>query len=196
MKQVFIIHGGNSFSSHEAYIRELQSSTVDYGRIKAGESWRQWIAGQMPRADVLTPEFPNKQNAQFDEWKIYFEKLIPFFGDDVRLVGHSLGAMFLAKYLHDTPLPRKVRQLVLVAGGYSDDTNEDIGSFAVTSATGLEASAEEIHLFHSKNDPVVPFTELTYYQQDLATAISHVYEDKFHFWDSTFPELLEILKQK
>src|SRR5690606_28810304 len=99
-----------------------------------------------------------------DEWKIYFEKLIPFFGGDVRLVGHSLGAMFLAKYLQDNPLERKVRQLILVAGGYDDDSVEDLGSFGISSATNLTESAESIHLLHSKDDPVVPFAELAKFQ--------------------------------
>lgn len=196
MKQVVIIHGGYTFNSHESYIANLKSLELDYDRLKPQQKWKPWIAEQMPDADVLLPTFPNAQNAVYDEWEIYFKKLIPFFGSDVQLVGHSLGAMFLAIYLENNPLPNPVRQLVLIAGAYDDATNEELGSFRVHSAKNLIKNAQEIHLFHSKDDPVVPFTELAKFQADLPTATSHIFEDRGHFNDATFPELLELLKQK
>lgn len=195
MKQVIHIHGGNSFNSHESYLENLKALEIDYERLKPQKSWKLWLAEQMPESDVLLPSFPSSSNAVYDEWKIYFEKLLPFFGDDVRLVGHSLGAMFLAIYLHEKPLPRKVRQLHLIAGGYDDETNEELGSFGVTSARGIAASAEEIHLFHSQDDPVVPFTELAKFQADLPGAITHTFTDRGHFNQPTFPELLTVLQK-
>lgn len=196
MKQVLIIHGGNSFNSYDSYLQTLKNTTIDYDRLKLQKKWKPWIAEQLPGADVLLPTFPNGSNAVYDEWKIYFEKLLPLLGDDVRLVGHSLGAMFLAVYLNENPLPRPVRQLILIAGGYDDDTNEDLGSFAVKTAKNVASSAQEIHLFHSKDDPVVPFVELAKFQADIPTATAHIFDDRQHFNQPTFPELLAILKQK
>ena len=103
--------------------------------------------------------------------------------------------MFLARYLHESPLDSPVRRLVLVSPCYDDESVEDLGSFRVTSATGLEKSAKEIHLFHSKDDPVVPFTELAKFQRDLPTATVHIFEDRNHFFQSTFPELKELLEK-
>ena len=196
MKQVIIIHGGSSFATPARYCEHLQNLTLDYDRLKKKDRWSNWIADQLSEADVLLPSFPNSANAQYDEWKIYFEKIIPFFTDDVTLIGHSLGAMFLAKYLYESPLKNPVRKLILVAPGYDDDSLEDLGSFDVVSAAGLEASANEIHLFHSTDDPVVPFTELAKFQTDLPHATSHIFEDRGHFTTATFPELLSIIKQK
>lgn len=196
MKQVIILHGGDSFSSYDTYIENLKARTVDYERLKPQKKWRQWIAENMPGVDVLLPTMPNSDNAVYDEWEIYFDKLLPFFGDDVRLVGHSLGAMFLTIYLRKNQLTKPLRQLVLVAGGYDDDPLGEYGSFKVESAKGIEKSAQEIHLFHSKDDPVVPFSELAKYQRDLPRANVHIFNDRNHFLDPTFPELLEILKQK
>ncbi|HCH34208.1 MAG: hypothetical protein UY35_C0005G0044 [Candidatus Saccharibacteria bacterium GW2011_GWC2_48_9] len=196
MKQVLIIHGGHSFSSYESYIDDLNASEISYQQLLPQKKWKPWVADNMPDVDVLLPAFPNGHNAEYSEWKIYFEKLIPFFGDDIQLVGHSLGAMFLAKYLHELPLQKKVRRLILIAGVYDDQSSGDSGSFAVGDATGLERSASDIHLFHSKDDPAVPFSELAKFQADIPTAMSHVFEDRGHFTDSTFPELLELLNQK
>ena len=196
MRQVFIIHGGDSYPTYADYLNDLTSKEIDLGRIRPKKRWSSWLAEQLSDTDVFTPTFPNSQNAQYDEWQIYFEKLIPHFGDDVRLVGHSLGAMFLAKYLHERQLEKPVRQLILLAGGYSDESNGSYGSFKVESATGLGKSAEQIHLMHSRDDFVVNFSELSHYQRDLPTATVHIFDDKNHFLDETFPELLEILKQK
>lgn len=195
MKQVLIIHGGDSFSSYEEYLTNLKNTELDYERLKPAKRWKDTIVEELPNADILAPTMPNSANAQFEEWRIWFEKIIPFLGSDVRLIGHSLGAMFLAKYLHERPLKKPVRQLILLAAGYDDDIN-GYGSFLVQSATGLEKSAQEIHLFHSEDDCVVPYSELAKLQADLPTAIVHNFSDRNHFLDAEFPELVELLKQK
>lgn len=193
MKQVVVIHGGTSFNSYESYLESLKTNELNYERLMRADSWQDWLPSTLPQADVLQPSLPNKQNAQYHEWEIYFEKLLRLLGGDVSLVGYSLGAMFLAKYLHQKPLQTPVKQLVLIAGSYNDDSNEELGSFAVGSAEGLEKSAQQIHLIHSQDDPVSPFSELAKFQADLPTATSHVFTDRNHFFQETFPELVEIL---
>lgn len=193
--QILIIHGGDSFHTYEEYIADLKSTVLDYDRLKPGKRWKDTVIEAFPNADILAPTMPNSANAQFDEWKIWFEKIIPFFGDDVRIIGHSLGAMFLAKYLHHYPLKRPVRQLILLAGGYDDDV-AGYGSFALESAIGLEKSAEEIHIMHSEDDFIVPYRELAKYERDLPEATIHRFIDKNHFLDADFPELIDVLNQK
>lgn len=194
MKQVLVIHGGSSYSSQESYLRDLAALEIDYERLKYSARWQDWLPSTLTGVDVLLPRFPNAQNAQYDEWKIYFEKILPFLTGEVTLIGHSLGAMFLAKYLHETPLTAPVQNLILVAPGYDDDSGEDLGSFAVASARGLAKSARTVHLFHSQDDPVVPFTELEKFRQDVPAAVAHTFTDRNHFLQPTFPELVEIIQ--
>ncbi len=196
MKQILLIHGGDSFSSYHAYLESLKNWTVHYERLKPSNKWKQWLASELTDCDVLAPNMPNSANAVYDEWVIYFEKLLPFLGDDVRLVGHSLGAMFLAKYLHQNVLDKKVRQLILIAGQYGEHADgEDVGSFLVESATGLERSADEIHLFHSTDDPVVDYSSLAKFASDLPAAVTHSFTNRQHFNEPTFPEVLKLIKQ-
>ncbi len=196
MKQVLIIHGGSSFSSYEAYIDYLRKKELNYNKLIRPIRWKERLQDDLSGVDIIYPAMPNSANAVYKEWVIYFEKLIPYLENDVQIVGHSLGAMFLTKYLNENPLDKKVRKLILVAGGYDDESNEDLGSFAVISAVHLPRSAAEIHLFHSEDDPVVPFTELAKLQMDLPDAVTHIFTDRGHFIDETFPELLDLLKQK
>lgn len=198
MKQVLIIHGGNSFNSYKSYLQYLNAKEVNYEKFLSRTSWKEWLKDELQDCEVLTPSMPNSLNAVYDEWRIYFEKFLPHLTDDVHLVGHSLGGMFLAKYLNDNKLLRPVRQLILIAPGYDDQTNEELGSFRVSSVSKVGENADTIHLFHSEDDPVVPYTELAKFQRDLPNAITHTFKDRGHFYDvtPTFPELLELLKQK
>lgn len=179
-------------------MKDLIESPLRYEGLKYEPSWsREGITAALADThDVLTPTMPNKHNAHYDEWKIKFAKMIPYFEDEVQLVGHSLGAMFLAKYLTESPLATKVSRIILVSGGYDDTTQEELGSFAIESAAGVTESAEEVHLFHSLDDFVVPFSELAKYQADLPDAETHIFSDRGHFLQPDFPELYDLLKQE
>ncbi len=196
MKLVLIIHGGTSFSSHDAYMMHLRSMDLDYERLKSRTTWKDNLSTQLPDTDILAPSMPNSANANYDEWVIFFEKLIEFFSDDIQIIGHSLGAMFLAKYLQDHRLKQPVKRLILLAGAYDDESTEDLGSFKVESATNVSRSAHVVHLFHSEDDPVVPFTELAKFQADMPDAIAHTFTDRGHFNTESFPELLKLLQNK
>lgn len=193
-KQIIVIHGGSSFTSYDAYLQDLKETPLNYDRMLLSSKWRNWLPEALPEADVLLPNFPNAQNAQYNEWKIVFEKILPFLTAKVSLVGYSLGAMFLAKYLHENPFTQPVQKLILVAPCYNDESIEDLGSFKIESATGLEKSAKEIHLFHSQDDPVSPYSELEKFQKDIPTAHTHTFPDRNHFFQPTFPELVEVLR--
>lgn len=190
-KQIVLIHGGDSYSSYNNYLADLKSLQIDYQQLLPAKRWKDKLAETFVDYDVLMPTMPNSANAQFSEWQIWFDKLTPFFGNNVRLIGHSLGAMFLAKYLHANRLKSPVEQLILIAGGYD---MEDYGSFTVSSAAGLEQSAKAIHLFHSSDDPVVSYTELAKYQSDLPGAHTHNFNDRGHFNNKDFPELIKLLQ--
>ena len=51
-----------------------------------------------------------------------------------------------------------------------------------------------IYLIHSKDDPLVPFTQLKKYQQALPKAEAIVFENREHFNQETFPEIIELIK--
>ena len=193
MKQILFIHGGESFSNYESYLEWLKNKQLDYESLKYAPRWREWIAQQAVDCDVLLPTMPNGFNAVYDEWVIYFEKILPMLTDGVTLVGHSLGGMFLAKYFHTHRLEEKVHRIVLVAARYGGDEN---GSFVVASAKGVENSAREVHLFHSEDDPLVPYADMAKFKHDIPSAIVHSFKSRGHFIDSTFPEMLELIRQK
>lgn len=61
------------------------------------------------------PQFPNKQNAQYEEWKILFGKILNALDDNIILIGNSLGAIFLVKYLSENKIDKKIQKTILLA---------------------------------------------------------------------------------
>lgn len=96
-QQILLIHGGDAWETHAEYIANLKAKEVTLEKLLLPD----WKANLQNRfgvtAQVIMPRMPNSQNARYAEWKIYFEKIIPLLNDDLILIGHSLGGIFLAK---------------------------------------------------------------------------------------------------
>src|SRR5690349_20387072 len=99
--QICIIHGGEAFESDDDARKSLEDISLSYDRLLVSPSWKSWLAEQLPNYDVLTPQMPSKFNAKYDEWALYFSKVLPFVRPDAVLIGHSLGGIFLAKYFSE-----------------------------------------------------------------------------------------------
>jgi len=143
--------------------------------------------------EVIIPSMPNSTNAQYVEWKIMFEKMIPFLNDDVMLIGHSLGGSFIAKYLSETKFSKKIGGVFLVAGAFDTDTlGFSLASFSLPEK--LDLQTENIFLYQSKDDPVVPFTAMENFIKAFGKAKTRIFEDRKHINTEDFPELLLDIK--
>ena len=106
-KQVVFIHGGETFDTYDDYIKYLEE--CDFNPDKDKEKRWKHSLGEKLGSDfnVIAPLMPCKYNSKYNEWIIWFEKLFPYLKDTVVLVGHSLGGIFLAKYLSENGFPKK-----------------------------------------------------------------------------------------
>lgn len=193
--QVFVIHGGTTFATYEEYLHYLKTKEIDIQTLKA-KGWKDSLDSLGPGYEVIAPRMPNAQNAKYEEWKLWFERFIPFLKDGVVLVGHSLGGVFLAKYLSENSFPKKIKATLLVAAPYEYDIGSPLPQFSIQKP--LKKFGEQggkIILYHSKDDPIVPFTELAKYQKELPEAQVRVFEDRGHFNHEEFPEVLQDLTE-
>ena len=193
-QQILVIHGGDVFETREHFLAHLQSTELDLGRAMF-KGWKQSLPEFLGEGfEVIQPSMPNKQNAHYDEWKIWFEKYLPFLRDDVILIGHSLGGTFLAKYLSENDFPKKIRATLLVAAVF-DLSRHTLADFALElPLTKLEQQAGEIYLFQSKDDEVVLYENVELYVQQLPNAKLISFEDRGHFHQEVFPELVDVIK--
>ncbi len=199
MKQVVIIHGGDTFKSYDDYLSHLKEKKIESLDYFIGyPDWKQTFQlylGFGGNYQVISPRMPNKQNAKYLEWQIWFEKLIPFLEDGAILVGHSLGGSFLVRYLAENRLPIRLDGIFLVAVPYDADDELTEEFAAPASFSLLSEQCANIFLYYSEDDPVVPFTELAKYQAALPQATVRTFTDRGHFFaQETFPELVEDIK--
>ncbi|MFA6278743.1 MAG: alpha/beta hydrolase [Candidatus Paceibacterota bacterium] len=196
-KQVIVVGGGNVFPTYEAYfsfLKNFEAESIDY--FKRGRDWKANLQETLGDTyEALIPRMPNSNNAKYIEWKIWFEKLFPFLNDEVILIGHSLGASFLAKYLSEEQFPKKILATFIVAGPYDSDGDRPMVEFILPDSLALfEKQGGTIFLYHSKDDPVVAFSELAKYQKALPSAKVNVFEDRKHFNQESFPEIVTSIK--
>lgn len=197
MKQVILIHGGNTFDSYEEYLRNLMDFRIEDLSFFDKENWKMSLKEKIGDDFLLiAPHMPNKNNAKYLEWKIWFEKILLLLENDVILVGHSLGAIFLVKYLSENIFPNKIIGTFLVASPFgsvgSDDTLADFEPLGSLQMLGEQGGV--VHFFHSKDDTVVPFTELEKFKAAVSGAYFHELDNRQHFNQKEFPELVDLIK--
>jgi predicted alpha/beta hydrolase family esterase len=101
------------------------------------------------------------------------------------------------KYLTENTFPRLIKQLHLVAT-VLDETDmppyEDyLGDFAfdISKIPTITQQVNDIYIYHSTDDPVVPYSHGQRLSAFLPTAKFLTFEDRGHFSQQEFPELLE-----
>jgi len=196
MKQVCIIHGGSTFESKNDYITYLQALELDYNRLLYRPRWNNWLGETLTDFEVLLPSMPNGSSAKYNEWSIYFSKIIPFLQPNAILVGHSLGGIFLTKYLNEHSNIVHFKKVILIAPPFNDETEESLASFRLPDdMSRLASTADEFIFFHSRDDTVVPYTETNKYLELLPNAQATFFEGRGHINTPTFPELLDEIKK-
>jgi len=195
-KQIVIIHGGTTFDTYEEYLKYLNSCELTLEKINK-KDWKDGLGSKLPEFEVIYPKMPNAKNARYPEWKIWFEKLFPLLGDSVTLIGHSLGGIFLAKYLSENSFLRKIDSLHLIAAPYDTEVcKETLADFALCDKVGKLANlTKNIFLYQSKDDTAVPFADVEKYKRDIPAAKLMTFGDRGHFLQQNFPELIENIKK-
>ena len=145
---------------------------------------------------VLLLEMPNWRNAKYQEWKIWFEKAVGASGNAIIVVGHSLGAIFLAKYLTENKHLPKIRGIFLVSTPYKTHTeNPDFGDFALKGPPRrLRHFGNKVHFYHSDDDSIVEIKSLDSYRESAPDAFARVFKNRGHFDQDRFPELAQDIK--
>ena len=192
-KQILFIHGGLTFNTYKDYLLFLKNLKIDldrYRKTKWSTSLKEELGG---RFDVLLPQMPNPMNAKYDEWRILFKKIAPLLKNNIILIGHSLGAIFLAKYLSENNFPKKILATLLVSAPYDDkDMKESLGDFVLPkSFNKLNKQGGKIFLYQSKDDLTVPYIHLEKYKKALPNAIVRGFKKRGHFHQPRFPELVK-----
>lgn len=196
--QILVIHGGMTFKNKKDYINFLKKRKIslekktywtnDYLEKKLGKNFK-----------VIRPRMPLQDNAKYNEWEIHFRKYISKLEGPIILIGSSLGGIFLAKYLSENKIQKKIISTYLICPPFDDTiSKEDLaGGFHLKSdLSNIQKNTKSLILMFSKTDEVIPLSHARKYKEKIPIAKLIIYENKNgHFKISKFPEIIKMIKR-
>lgn len=198
-KDILYIHGGTTFKNREDYLNYItkHKNVRLEDKIKWSGKYLTKNLGKDVR--IIRPNMPLKENAKYEDWKIYFERYLPLLNKKYILIGESLGAIFLSKYLSENKLRNKAVSVYMVAAPFDNTiTGEDlVGGFKLKSELSLiKKNANRIVFMFSEDDDCVPVSHAEKYRKKLPDVEIKIYKSKGgHFQIKNFPEIIKMLKE-
>ena len=165
------------------------------GGCTAADFWLPWVERELTALglDVVNRTFPDNVKARARYWLPFLSELGA--GEHTVLVGHSSGAVAAMRFAET----HRVRGSVLVSVCHTDlgDAGERASGYfnAPWHWERIRANQEWIGIFHSADDPHIPVAEPRFVAARLGASYFELAE-RGHFIDSTFPELVQLVRRK
>lgn len=177
MKAAIIVHGMSS--------REERSPSQNH--------WIPWIKQQLEGKGIqaYAPDFPTPYEPVYAQWRLMFEK-IPIDADTI-LIGHSLGAGFLVRWLSESK--KQVGTVVLVAPFLDPDHDEvPLEFFDFNIDPELLSRTKGLHIFISSDDDQEILISVEQIRSAIPQVQMHEFSDQGHFTmeDMGTEEFLEL----
>jgi predicted alpha/beta hydrolase family esterase len=206
-KEGILIGGGETFRDIEHAKKYYSNKDIDV--VWGDKFWHAWLMWSLePKYNFIKPKMPGSDNAHYELWKIIFEKYLnKITQSEIDVVCHSLGTIFLMKYLVENGFKNangniKIKNLHLVAPIVDNkfqpaDDVEDCGTFAfdISKVSEIKKYCENIHIWHSTDDTMCRFANTEYLLEQIPEIILHKFENRSHFLDTTFWELFDEMRK-
>jgi predicted alpha/beta hydrolase family esterase len=139
---------------------------------------------------VLAPTMPAPDEPHYRPWRDRIEQELATIRDSVILFGHSFGGSVLVKYLAEGSVPVAVRGLFLAEVPYWGPGGWQFDEYDLPDAFADHLPKAPIFLYHSRDDPEVPFTHLGLYAAKLPEATVRAIDGTEHSFTQGLSELV------
>lgn len=140
------------------------------------------------RYDIITPS--NSDN-DYTHWKYQLDKAFEKLNDNVIIIGHSLGASLLLKYLSEQNITQKIHSFHAIAAPYWS-FDEDWQNDSYELIQNYQKKLPEIGykcFYHGTNDKVVPIIHVKRYLEDMPYSKVVIVQEQDHYFLNGLPEL-------
>jgi predicted alpha/beta hydrolase family esterase len=145
--------------------------------------------------DVRSPRMP-ENSPEYEVWRDRISKELTALDGEVILVGHSVGAFVLLKYLSEEAVEKPFAGLFLVAAPYVGSGGWEIEEDALRDDFASKIPEElPVFFYHSRDDEVVPFSHLALYAQKLPRATVREFDGRGHQFNDDFSEVARDIKE-
>lgn len=140
--------------------------------------------------DVRCPKMPNEDHPEYEAWKNRISEELAALDGEVVLVGHSLGASILLRYLSEERLKEPVAGVFLVAPPYWGAEDWEVAEYALREdlASRLPEGLPTF-FYHSRDDEWVPFAHLALYAREVPHATVRELDGRGHQLDDDLSEV-------
>jgi predicted alpha/beta hydrolase family esterase len=179
-KEILFVHSAGPQGHHEG-----SDYLVRYLVDALGTGYRIWL-----------PDMPDPENPHYVDWRGRLKKELASIEDELILVGHSLGASVLLKYLSEEKLPQRIAGLFLIGAVYWGKKNWEVKEYVLKrNFYSKLPPIGGIFLYHSSDDEVVPISHVRYFANELPNATVREFEHRGHLFGRGLPELVEDIKR-
>lgn len=144
---------------------------------------------------VRCPAMPEPENPRYENWKETIHRELGVPGSEVILIGHSLGASVVLKYLSEESSRRSITGLFLIAAPYWGKKGWEIDEFVLREDFVPKLPLiPKIFLYHSRDDEWVPFGHLARYAKKFPQATVRKIDGSEHEFGNGLPEMVNDIK--
>lgn len=167
-------------TKHILFIQGAGSGAYEEDK-KLAESLQSSLGSQY---HVRYPPMPNEDDVPFEEWCQTIEAELAVLPGPVVLVGHSMGASVLIKWVTERLQEQAIAGVYLVANpfwggdGWRYEGYEEL-ELAPAAAAKIP-SAVPVYLYHCRDDEIAPFDHLALYARALPQAIAREFDGGGH----------------
>jgi len=175
---VLFVQGGGDMRHPEG-----SGHLADYLTRELGSAYR-----------VVAPEMPDADDPQYEPWRDKVEQELAELGDRVVLVGHSFGGTVLMKYLAEGADLAPISGLFLVSVPDFGPDGWTYEPFALPTGWAATLSGTKVFLYHSEDDPEVPFDHHRRFAAALPDATARPIPGSEHSFVKGLPPLIADIK--
>lgn len=140
--------------------------------------------------EVRYPKMPDAHSPRYAAWKDRIAGELAELDGEVVLVGHSLGASILLKYISEERTATPVAGMFLVAPPYWGVEDWEVDEYALREDFGSKLpEGLPVFFYHSRDDEWVPFAHLAHYAEKLPHALFREFDGRGHQFDDNLSEV-------
>lgn len=146
---------------------------------------------------VRYPLMPNEGDPQYVPWKKCIAEELAAIGESALLVGHSVGAAMLIKFLADGGLRQSIAGVFFVAAPFFHDHE-----FWQSKEAELPQDVADrlprglpVFLYQGRDDEIVPFSHLAMYSKLLPNATVRALDGRNHQLNDNLSEVADDIRR-
>lgn len=144
---------------------------------------------------ILYPRMPDEGRPDYGAWRDRIAAEIAARNGKVIIIGHSLGASLVLKYLSEEKPAKPIAGLFLIAPPYWGTEDWEVDEFALgKDVVSTLSDMQPTFIYHSRDDEIVPFTHLNLYAERFPQAIIREFDGRGHQFNNDLFEVYQDIK--